>query len=383
MSITFGMPSAPNNITTYLDSLFSTSLAAYRKELIDNIGSTNAVMYDLIKSDAYESCDGGTYIAEDLMYGLTPSMPYSGYDTLASTPTDGITQAIWEWRQQASPITYNMKEVIQNKHKIISLVKARIQQAEMGIKEGWSQALMWGSQPSGGSLVTPRTNIVTGALDINPLPFLVSYNTAGNDAFANTAATGAALTVGGIPEGTNAWWQNHWATSAATTYSAFVKEVLFMYNLCSLGTGGPITHILTDQVTWQNFIHAYFSIYKEPDGGNNDYPFVWKKFLNAKIVMDDKVPDIYTGVAGTEIGGVVNPGSLTYGSMYFINDKFFKIRYAPERDWEMLTDENGKTFAKPINGDSRLGHVAWMGNITINNRRKHGVLGKIARTYTT
>ena len=386
MSITFGQSSAPNSVTTNLDSLFATSLANYRRELIDNIGSTNALLYDLIKGEGYESCDGGTYIAEELMYALTPSQPYSGYDTLSTTPTDGITQAIFEWRQQAAPITYSMRELIQNKHKIIPLVKSRIKQAELGIKEGWSQAFWWGSIASGGSsLLTPRTNLTTGALDINPLPYLVSYNTAGNDAFTNAAATGSALTVGGIPEATNAWWQNHWATSAATTQKAFVQEVLSMYNLCSLGTGGPVTHIICDQVTWQNFINAYFSIYKTADGeGNNqEYPFVWRKFLNAKVIMDDKCPDVYSNAAGTEVGGIVNPNTLTYGSMFFLNEKYFKVRYSPERNWEMLTDENGKTFAKPIQGDSRLGHISWMGSTTINNRRKQGVLGKIARTYAS
>jgi hypothetical protein len=49
----------------------------------------------------------------------------------------------------------------------------------------------------------------------------------------------------------------------------------------------------------------------------------------------------------------------------------------------MLKDENGNTFAKPINGDSRVGHVGWMGNVTINNRRKHGVIGNLARTYSS
>ena len=138
MSITFGSTSAPSDITLYLDSVFGTSLANYRKTLIDNIGATNAFLHELIKSDQYESCDGGTYIQEPLMYELAPMSWYDGYDELSTIPTDGITDAIYEWRQAAAPITYNMKEVIQNKHKIVDLVKSRIMQAEMGIQEGWS-----------------------------------------------------------------------------------------------------------------------------------------------------------------------------------------------------------------------------------------------------
>lgn len=376
MAQTFGQLTAPNNITTYLDSVFSMSLANYRKTLTDNIGATNALLYDLMKGDAYESAEGGgTYFAEDLMYGLAPADWYSGYDTLATTPTDGITQAQFEWRQMASPITYNMKEVIQNEKKIIDLVKSRIKQSEMGIQEAWAQALQWGNQPNGGALTSARQSPTTNALGIEPLPKLISYNTAGS--------SGTALTVGGLSEFTNTWWRNHSATSAATTYTAFMYELENMYNLCSLGTGGPPTHVIVDQVTYQLFIHAYFSIYKaSPDALDMAYPFVGKKFLNAKIIMDDKVADFYSGLPGTEVGGVVDPTTMTYGTAIFANSKFFKVRYHPDRDFEPLRDENGKWFVKPINGDFRVGHLGWMGNLTINNRRKQGVLAKIARTLS-
>jgi len=382
MAATFGSPSAPNNITTYLDSVFATSLANYRKTLIDNIGATNAILYDLIKGDAYEEADGGTYIAEELMYGLAPADSYDGYDELSTLPTDGITQAQFEWRQVASPIAYNTKEVIQNEHKIINLVKARIQQSELGIQENWAQAFMWGS--GAGQMQIARTSITNGSSHVDPLPRLVSYNTAGSDTISGAAATGTALTVGGVPEVPNTWWQNHYGTSAATTYSQFMYELEGMYNLCSLGTGGAPSHMLMDQITYQNFIHAYFSQYKaNPDALNMEYPFIGKKFLSAKVIMDDKVPDIFNNRPGTMTGGVVNPGTMQYGTCYFINTKFFKIRYHPSRNWDMLKDENGNTFAKPINGDSRVGHCGWMGNTTINNRRKQGVLGKFIRAYAS
>lgn len=377
MALTFGQLTAPNNITTYLDSVFSLSLANYRKTLTDNIGSSNAVLYDLMKSEAYESADGGgTYFAEDLMYGLAPAGWYSGYDTLATTPTDGITQAIFEWRQMASPISYNMKEVIQNEKKIIDLVKSRIKQSEMGIQEAWAQAFMWGNYPNGGAITSSRQDTVTNALAIEPLPRIISYNTA--------ASSGTALTVGGLPEYTNTWWQNQSATSTATTYSNFLYELENMYNTVALGTGGPPTHMLMDQVTYQNWIHAYFAIYKaSPDALDMAYPFVGKKFMNCKVIMDDKIPDVYSGAPGVEKGGIVSPSTLTYGTCFFVNAKFMKIRYYAERNFDPLRDENGKWFVKPINGDSRIGHIAWMGNVTVNNRRKQGVIGKFARSYAS
>ena len=375
MALTFGNTSAPNNITTYLDSVFSISLANYRKTLTDNIGASNAILHEILASDSYESADGGTYIGEPLLTALTPADSYDGYDELSTVPTEGITQADFEWRQMASPIVYNMKEVFQNRNKIVDLVKSRIKQTELGIQEGWAQAFMWGNYTNGGSITSPRVSNVNGSLGINPLPYIISYNTSGS--------SGTALSPGGINENTYSWWRNKYATSAATTYSGFIFELLNMYNTCALGTGGPPTHILMDQNSYQLFEHAYFSVYKAPPGDvGNEYPFEAKKFLRAKIIMDDKVADYYSGSPGTLAGGSVDPSTMAYGSAVFINAQFFKIRYLPERDWNMLTDENGKVFQKPLNGDSRVGHVAWMGNVTVNNRRKQGVLAKIARTLT-
>jgi hypothetical protein len=371
VALTFGNTSAPNNITTYLDSLFSTSLGLYRRTLTDNIGASNALLYDLIKSEAYESAEGGTMIGEPLMYGLTPADFYSGYDELSSLPTDGITQVDFEWAQMAAPISYNMKEVFQNKNKIVDLVESKIKQAEMGIQETWAKAFMWGNATNGGLLTQPYVSPTNGALGINPLPSLVSYNTP--------------QIIGGLSDASpNDWWQNQWATSAATTYSGYIYEILNMYNTVQLGTGGPPTHIFMDQVSYQNYQHAYFSVYKsQPAVPKEEYPFEAKMFLQAKVILEDKIPDAYNGVPGRQVGGIVQSGSMQYGSAYFVNSRFFKVRYQSERDWEMLTDENGKTFKKPINGDSRLGHCAWMGQTTINNRRKQGVLAKIARSYTS
>jgi hypothetical protein len=369
--LTFGNTSAPNNITTYLDSVFSTSIANYSKSLKDNIGASNAFLHDLLASDMYMSADGGTYLTEQLMYALAPMGSYDGYDELSTQTTDGITQAQFDWRQLASPISYNMREVVQNQHKIIDLVDARIQQSEMGIQEGWAQALMWGAAPTGGNLYDPQINPVNSSKSIDPLLRLVSFDVT------------TSRQVGGIDQSLQAWWRNKTATSAATTYSGFLYELENMYNTVSLGTGGPCTHILMDQTTYQLFIHAYFSVFKaSPDALDNSYPFVGKKFLNAKVIMDDKVPDVFSNAIGTLVGGSVDNSTLTYGSAIFLNSKFFKVKYWPQRDFELLKDENGKGFVKPINGDSRVGHIGWMGNLTISNRRKHGILGKIARTLT-
>jgi len=360
VAITFGNTGAPSQVTTNLDSLFGLSLAAYRKELIDNIGQTNAFFHEILKRDLYESQSGGTYIQTPLMYALAAADSYDGYDELSTLPTDGITDSIYEWRQCAAPIAYSMKEVKQNKQKIVGLVKTRIKQAEMGLQEYFSQALMWGSLADGGAgtLVTPRVSNVNGSSSIDPLAKLI--------AFDPTTST----LIGNINQNTSSWWRNKTKTSAATTYDGFLLEVDNLFNTCSLGTGGKPKLILCDQTTYELFGHALYQKFRYTSPIDEAYPFENFIYRGCKVVMDDKTPDVYTGVTS----------SATYGSMFFINPEFFKIIYEEDSDFVMLKDDSGKTMFKPINADSRVGHVAWMGNTTIQNRRKQGVMGKIART---
>ncbi len=376
-TITFGSSSNPSNISQYMDSVFGLSVANYRKELTDNIGATNAFLYEILRSDAYESADGGSWIQEPLMYALAPADSYDGYDELSTLPTDGVTDAVYQWRQVASPCVYNMREVILNQHRIVDIVKTRIKQSEMGIQEGFAQSLSWGNSVNGGDLWDPRVSSVNGSNNIEPLGEFVRYDP--------TSATDP--TVGNIDQSTasNSWWRNRTQVngSGAGDYVTFILELEAMYNSCALGTGGAPNLILMDQVSYQLFVMAFFFRYRiMPGDVPTDFPFEAKKFKNAIVVMDDKVADFYSDAAPTSqnVGGVSS--GLTYGSAIFLNTKFFKLRYHPDRDWEMLEDENGKRFAKPINGDSRVGHVAWMGNLTCNNRRKQGVLAKIARTMT-
>ncbi len=381
-NITLGNTAAIQSVLQYYDTLFSSTLYNYRGTLIDNIGSTNAILNRIIKGGSYEAADGGSQIAESLMYGLTPAQPYSGYDVLSTNPTEGITTAFYDWAQLAAPVVYSMTDILKNKSRaaVFNLIKAKVMQTDMGFQESFAQHLLWGNYPNtgtGGFLSAYQGP--TGAASILPINALISYNTAGS--------SGTALTIGGLNENTYSWWRNQSVTSAATTYSGFILELIRLYRRCALGTGGAPDLLLMDEQTFENWQHAYFAYFKTAPGASNDYPNEnGMKFIaggNCTVVMDDKMPDVYTQQPGTETGGIVDPSTLTYGTAMFVNTKFLKLRYHPERDFDMLKDDSGKAFQKPFNGDSRVAHMAWMGQLTINNRRKQGVLGKIARTFAS
>jgi hypothetical protein len=372
MSVTFGSSTAPSQVTLNLDSLFGTSLAAYRKELVDNIGATNAFFHEMITKDLYESQEGGSYIQVPLMYALTPADTYDGYDELSTLPTDGITDAIQQWRQYAAPIAYSMKEVKQNNQRIIDLVTARIKQAELGLQEAFAQSFMWGAGGNGGAgaITSQYVSPVNGSLGMDPLPLLIHFS-------PTTLAT-----ICNISQSAQTWWQNKTYTSATATYDGLYLEVDHCFNTASLGTGGKPKLVLMDQVSYELFAHAIYQHFRFETVLKSDatYPFENFVYKGAHFVMDEKTPDAYTGTTGMLPNGTTG---MVYGSAYYINTDFFKLIHETDSDFELLKDENGKTFQKPVNGDSRVANLAWMGNTTVTNRRKQLVHGKIARTLTT
>ncbi len=368
-SVTFGGSSAPSQVTTNLDSLFGTSLAAYRKELIDNIGATNAFFHEMITKELYEAQEGGAYIQTPVMYALTPADSYDGYDELSTLPTDGITDVIDQWRQCAAPIAYSMREVKQNKQRIINLVEARIKQAEMGLQEYFAQSFMWGAAADGSSnLYSPRVSGINGSLSINPLPLLISYT-----------PTAAGQVVGNIDQNTQAWWRNKVKTSAATTWDGLLNEFLNIFDSAALGSGGKPKLVLADQITYETLVMAIFNRFRAVKTDEN-YPFENTLYKGAHIVMDEKVPDVYNGTIGMNPSGTT---SMVNGSAFFINSDFFKMIHEEDSDFELLKDENGKSFQKPVNGDSRVANIAWMGQVVVNNRRKQAVMGKISESIVS
>jgi len=252
-----------------------------------------------------------------------------------------------------------MKEVLQNREGILDLVNSRIKQSELGIQEAFATHFFQGS--GSGDLLTPRTSSTNGSSSIEPVAKLIDYTPSGS------------RSVGNINQSTSTWWRNQSSTSSASTYDGFLREMDHIYNTCALGTGGAPDLVVVDQTTYELLVFAIYQRYRQTQSDNN-FPFENTKWKKATIVMDEKTPNISAGTLDTTSTGK--------GTAFFFNTNFFTFKYMEGRDFSMLKDENGKTFAKPINGDSRVGHIAWMGNVCTSNRRKQGVMGAIARSLS-
>ena len=85
---------APSQNTINYDSLLSTTLAAMRDSMVDNIFKSNSFLAALKLYGGIEYQDGGERIGQPLMYEVNGTVKsYSGFETLDVTPQDGMTTA--------------------------------------------------------------------------------------------------------------------------------------------------------------------------------------------------------------------------------------------------------------------------------------------------
>jgi|ERR1700741_4381302 len=360
---TYGSASAPSQNTINYDSILGTSLFNYRRTLTDNISKSNPFFYKIKENGMYTDEDGGVAIQIPLLYGLSQADTYSGYDVLNTDPTDGITNAFFDWSQMAVPISISRLEERQNaqSHRMVKLLETKMMQAETGIKEFFAKQLLQGNALKGGStnIYDPYVSIRNGSYGIDPLPKLIA-----NDPTSSSVQP----TVGNINQSTSSWWRNQVTTSSLTTSSsptAFLLEADHLYNNCSKGSGGPPDLILTDQRTFEMWRAAYYDKYRRTADSDKNYPFENFRFNRATVMWDEFMPDVYS-----------NSTTITYGAAYFINTKNCSVVYDKESNFI------NTPFVKPANQDAKVAHILWMGNTCINNRRKLGVWTKIPASLT-
>lgn len=350
---------APSSNTVNYDALLSTTLFNYHKTLEDNISKTNSVLFYIMKKGdgTYEGVDDiGDRMQVPLMYELGTADSYSGYDVLDVTPMDGITSSFWEWRQAAVPIAISGLEEKKNSGsaKILSLLKSKTTQAEMGIQEFFNRRLLTGA--GGSTITTPYSSTINGSQFLDPLPLLIHFTPS------------SAATVGNIPQATYSWWRNQTATQGGTTYAAFLKELRALRVKCNRGPGGtPDLHFVSENV-YTLYESALAAAHQNPSYQKADIPFDNIAFYGSPVTYDELMPDAANGS---------DTLTTTSESWYMINSKFFMMKY------HKGTNFTPTPFQKPENQDAKVAHILWLGGIGLKNRRKHGVMGSIDTTISS
>lgn len=367
---TVGDTGAPSTNTVYFDALLSTTLNGYVKggTMFDNIFKDSAFLSGLRETNSVIKQNGGERIALPLMYGKNSTIKsYEQYETIDTTPQDGMTTAFYDWKEIGGTISISRKEERQNsgEAQILNLLKSKIKQAEMSMREELNTQLIQGTVSD--STFVPGNN----AKDLYPLGYFMRKD--------NTTDPTVGGNIGNISGSSNAWWRHKTAVADnasvdtgnsfainVTTYQGFKAAVRRLYNYCARGTGGAPTLALFDQISFETYENALQEQVRYQSTRMADLGFDSIKVLGAQGIWDELVPDIDNGTA-----------AITAGSMFFINTNFYHLIIDSE------TDIVTTPFVEPENQTAKTAKILFMGNAGISNMRKHGVMYGISQTITS
>lgn len=331
--------------TEAYDALLSTTLKNYTPRIEDNIFSNLPLLYWLKEAGHIEKVSGGEKIVEPLMYGVnTTTGPYSGYDNISTVPQEGITAAVFEWRQYAVSVAISGIEEAKNRgqEQVVSLLKAKIDQAEMSLQESMNQ-MFYGAASATGK-------------DWNGLANFIAPSTSTTQTASTVSDTNANTAFGGIDDtsAANAWWKNKAFTfgssAGVSTTTTLLQAMSKLYNDCSRGKTRP-EFILTGQTPWEQYESVLQPQLRYQSTKTADAGFENLLYKSAPIVWDE---DCVPGATGDK--------------MYFLNSKFMKLKVHSDV-WLKSTP-----FEKPHGQDARYSQILCYGNLVANNRRHFGVL---------
>ena len=359
---------APSSYSVNYDALLSTTLYAYRDVLVDNIFRSSAFLAALRKYDGIEYQDGGERVAQPLLYEENDTVKsYKGYDVLDVKPQDGITTAFFEWTEIGGTISISRREERQNsgERAMLNLLKKKIMQAEMSLKSKTNLQLVQGTVSS--------TTFIPGndGKDLLPLGYFLPQSKG-----SNPSGTGV-VNVGNIPQATYSWWRPRTGNAGnatvehgedffvnATTYKAYKAALYRMWNFCKRGAdeSGP-NIIVMDQVAYETYEMALEDNKRYMDEDLASLGFDNLRLKGGVCLWDELVPDVYSGTV-----------ALTYGSAFMLNTKFYKLVIDEETDF--ITTP----FIEPENQTAKTAKVLFMGQASVSNARKNGVLWKIGQS---
>lgn len=300
------------------DDVLATTLKNYLPKLEDNVFTARPLVFFLKQAGQIRPVGGGATIVLPLIHALNSTAgSYSGYDTIATTPQEGISAAEYSWSQYAVSIAISGIEEAQNssEEEVIDLLEAKVMQAEETVLEQMDVMFFGDGTGNGGK-------------NWNGLDNLVAQN---------------ASVVGGIDPATNAYWQSNInALGGALTLSAMETT----YNNASVGNDRPNV-ILTTQTLYERYNSFLQDQQRFVDTKTADAGFENLVFHSTPVTFD------------------VNCQS---GRMYMLNSKY--LRLVGHKDvWFKPTP-----FVRPENQDARYAQILSYGEFCISNRKRQAVI---------
>lgn len=314
--------------TRTYDALLTTTLANYRKKLVDNIFDNypllswmNGKLGKAMRGESVKkTLDSGESIVEHLLYEQNSTVnSYSGAEALDTTLQEGMTIARFNWKQYSAAVGITGLEERSNKGEaaMIRLLEAKTQQAEMSLRDRMSVDLYSDGTGNGSKNLTGLAAIVS-----------------------------ASATVGGLNPSTYAWWKSDVTSSAGSFAATGISKMRTTFNNLSYGNDKP-DFVVTTQTVFEAYEAALQPQERFTNTKAGDAGFQNLAFKGIPIFFDR---------------------DCTSGYMYMLNSAY--LNFVVHKDADFSTGP----FIKPENGDVKTAIILFQGNLTTNSRRMHGVI---------
>lgn len=346
------MPASSQTVT--YSTIAALALDKLSDKIADAISTANAALYFYKKKGNWEgTSSGGRQLRKSVLYQLQTIRPIGSYGTVNINPIDSHTSVYYDWVQTAVPVSFSDLEEFQTSgsESIETIVKAKYAQAKASLDDFFSRALLQGQASIDGvSITSAVTSPSDGSVFIDPL-----FKLASKDA--------SSLTVGGVDQSLNPWWQNQYKANTATTLSAFLAGMRTLHVLCQRGGGGadksPDFH-LADERTYNVYEKALSLYHQNQSYMKADIPFDNVLFKGSPVIADELMPDVNNSIY--PINASTGDGTWFMGNSAFMgftydSGKSFKIGPNVRPNNQLVT-----TALMPVRG------AHWS-----NNRRKLGV----------
>jgi len=317
----------PNPNST-VGQLLTTTLDNYAPSIIDNITNNHPLLEKLKAKGNIVKKSGGVTFQEKISYATNGTIQYQGeFDTYNTTPQDVISTATFAQKILTGTVTMTDLEYAQNAgpEQIVDLLAEKMKVLEASL-----------SNQIGSSISADGTG--SGGKEVGGLKLLVS----------DAPTTG---TVGQINRANYSFWQNKLydfsvesVTPSATTILAAFNQ---LYLRCQAQMGKLPDMIAADSVYFSYFETATQTIQRISSDKIGAMGFDNLKYKSSDVFFDPECPAEHA---------------------YFINTNNIFMKYLGE---SLFTKGEA---TRPYNQGAYVVPMTFMGNMTIDNARVHGVM---------
>lgn len=306
-----------------IGELAATTMEVYHKTMVDNIFKKRVLMDHLKQNGGVKLYPGGRLIRVPLMYALNSTVQtFGGTDPLDLTYQNTADAAEYNYEMYNVSIVFTLEDELKNSGEaaVMSLLEAKIKQAEMSLSERVNADLYNGVAASG---------------EIVGLDTAISTTT----------------TLGGISGTSESWWRGN---VDATGETLSLSDMRSIKNASNLGNGGSNVSLI---VTTQTLFEKYHSLLTANYQMN---PVTTKE---SRRIGD-------AGFTAVEFEGVpvTFDESATAGSMYFINKDNFKLGIHKDANFAKVKKSD------PADQHLSVQHIVLMAQTVVDRRKSLGLL---------